>query len=69
MEMAIVMDYIAKCGCRIRVDDSAYAGQPPEVLERRRREVDRCIDGIRWRYAERLVRAEMEKEARDGPGG
>lgn len=69
MEMAIVMDYIAKCGCRIRVDDSAYADQPPEVLERRRREVDRCIDGIRWRYAERLVRAAMEKEAREGPGG
>ena len=47
--MAIVMDYIAKCGCRIRVDD---------------------IDGIRWRYAERLVRAQMaEEQARKEAGG
>ena len=68
--MAIVMDYIAKCGCRIPVDDSAYANQPPEVIERRMREVNRCIDGIRWRYAERLVRAQMaEEQARKEAGG
>ena len=68
--MAIVMDYIAKCGCRIRVDDSAYANQPPEVIERRMREVNRCIDGIRWRYAERLGGAQRaEEQARKEAGG
>lgn len=64
--MAIVRDYIAKCGCRIRVDDSDYANESPEEIQRRIKELYRCEYGIRWRWAERKL-AEMEKQGLSVP--
>ena len=64
--MAIVMDYIAKCGCRIRVDDSAYANQPPEIAATRAQELYRKKgypdDWIALRARGIATRAELTNE-------
>lgn len=44
--MAIVKDYIAPNGVRVRVDDDCYAGISAEELARRKREVSEAILAI-----------------------
>ena len=44
--MAIVRDYIAPNGVRVRVDDDCYAGISEEELARRKREVSEAILAI-----------------------
>lgn len=63
--MAVVREFRAENGAKVRIMDDGYAGVSPEELERRRQEHYETVRWIVRRAAERAYRAEQERD-RDG---
>lgn len=65
--MAIVKDYIAPNGVRVRVDDDCYAGISAEELARRKREVSEAILAIDRAVQLREMAEREDREDKKGP--